>query len=36
MAFAPTFWGKGFGMVTDKFGCPWLVNGEMLPQPQTG
>jgi PhnB protein len=30
MAFAPTFWAKGFGMVTDKFGCPWIVNGEMM------
>jgi PhnB protein len=29
MAFAPTFWAKGFGMATDKFGCPWIVNGEM-------
>jgi hypothetical protein len=26
----PTFWAKRFGMVTDKFGCPWIVNGEML------
>jgi PhnB protein len=30
MAFAPTFWAKGFGMVTDKFGCPWIINGEMI------
>jgi PhnB protein len=30
MPFAPTFWAKGFGMVTDKFGCHWVVNGEML------
>ncbi|MHB8475833.1 MAG: VOC family protein [Steroidobacteraceae bacterium] len=30
MPFGPTFWAKGFGMVTDKFGCPWLVNGEMI------
>lgn len=30
MAFGPTFWAKGFGMVTDKFGCPWIVNGEMI------
>lgn len=21
-----TFWTKGFGMVTDRFGVPWLVN----------
>jgi hypothetical protein len=30
MAFWPTFWAKRFGMVTDKFGCPWIVNGEMI------
>jgi PhnB protein len=30
MPFGPTFWAKGFGMVTDKFGCPWIVNGEMI------
>jgi PhnB protein len=30
MAFGPTFWAKGFGMVTDKFGCPWIINGEMI------
>lgn len=26
MAFAKTFWAEGFGMVTDKFGVPWMVN----------
>jgi PhnB protein len=30
MPFGPTFWAKGFGMITDKFGCPWIVNGEMI------
>jgi PhnB protein len=30
MASGPTFWAKRFGMVTDKFGCPWIVNGEMV------
>lgn len=30
MPFAATFWAKGFGMLTDKFGCAWLVNGEMI------
>jgi PhnB protein len=30
MPFGSTFWAKGFGMVTDKFGCPWIVNGEMV------
>jgi PhnB protein len=31
MAIAPTFWAKIFGMVTDKFGVHWIVNGELLP-----
>lgn len=26
MPFAETFWAKGFGMVTDKFGTPWMIN----------
>jgi PhnB protein len=26
MAYAPTFWAKGFGMLNDKFGVPWMVN----------
>jgi PhnB protein len=30
MPFGPTFWAKGFGMVTDRFGCHWIVNGEMI------
>jgi PhnB protein len=28
MPFAETFWAVRFGMVTDRFGIPWLVNGE--------
>jgi PhnB protein len=31
MAMAPTFWAKSFGMVTDRFGTHWIVNGELLP-----
>jgi PhnB protein len=31
MAFAPSFWAKGFGMLVDRFGTPWIVNGELLP-----
>ena len=27
MPFAPTFWAQGFGMVTDKFGTEWMING---------
>jgi PhnB protein len=26
MPFEPTFWAAGFGMVTDRFGTPWMVN----------
>ncbi|MDU8912019.1 VOC family protein [Aestuariicoccus sp. MJ-SS9] len=26
MAFAETFWAKGFGTCTDRFGVPWMVN----------
>jgi PhnB protein len=36
MAIGPTFWAKRFGMVTDKFGCPWIVNGEMIEIPMHG
>ena len=27
LPFSPTFWAKGFGMVKDKFGTPWMVGG---------
>jgi PhnB protein len=27
MPYAETFWAKRFGMVTDRFGCHWMVNG---------
>ncbi|MDR7220767.1 VOC family protein [Aminobacter aminovorans] len=26
MPFAPTFWAKGFGMLKDKFGTPWMIS----------
>ena len=26
MPYGPQFWAKGFGMLTDKFGTPWMVN----------
>jgi PhnB protein len=26
MPFQETFWAKGFGMLVDQFGTPWLVN----------
>lgn len=31
MPLAPTFWAKTFGMLTDRFGVSWAVNGEPLP-----
>ena len=27
LPYGPTFWAKGFGMVKDKFGTPWMVGG---------
>lgn len=30
MPFGPTFWAKGFGMVKDRFGTPWIINGGMI------
>ena len=27
MPFEKTFWAEGFGMVIDRFGTPWMVNG---------
>jgi PhnB protein len=28
MPFQKTFWAAGFGMATDRFGIPWMVNCE--------
>jgi PhnB protein len=28
MPFQKTFWSSGFGMVTDRFGIPWMINCE--------
>jgi PhnB protein len=28
MPFGATFWSKGFGMLLDRFGVPWMVNTE--------
>lgn len=30
MPFAPAFWAKASGMVTDRFGVPWIVNGALI------
>jgi PhnB protein len=29
MPFQKTFWAEGFGMLVDRFGTPWMVNGGM-------
>jgi PhnB protein len=29
MPFQPVFWAKGSGMLTDKFGVSWNINGEV-------
>jgi PhnB protein len=31
MPFSPTFWAKKFGMLVDKFGVAWIINGELRP-----
>jgi PhnB protein len=31
MPMQAAFWARRFGMVVDKFGTPWIVNGEPLP-----
>ena len=31
MPFSPTFWAKKFGMLVDKFGVAWIINGELTP-----
>lgn len=30
MPLEPTFWAKQFGMVTDRYGTPWMINCGML------
>lgn len=30
MPFEPTFWAKKFGMVTDRYGTPWMINHGMI------
>lgn len=30
MGLAPSAWSRIFGMVTDRFGVPWAVNGESV------
>lgn len=33
MAWSPTFWAERFGMLTDRYGVHWIVNGGMRPVP---
>jgi PhnB protein len=30
MPMNKTFWAEGFGMLVDRFGTPWMVNGGMI------
>lgn len=30
MPLQKMFWAEAFGMVTDRFGTPWMVNGNMM------
>lgn len=31
MPMAPAFWARTFGMLTDRYGVSWAINGEPLP-----
>ena len=31
MPMQPAFWAKRWGMLIDRFGTPWIVNGEPIP-----
>ena len=31
MPLAESFWAQTFGMLTDRFGVPWIVNGGSKP-----
>jgi PhnB protein len=31
MPIGPTFWSAQFGMLTDRFGIPWMINCEQMP-----
>lgn len=31
MPMQPAFWAKSWGMLVDRFGTPWIINGELLP-----
>jgi PhnB protein len=31
MPLSPTFWAGKFGMLVDKYGVAWIINGELRP-----
>lgn len=31
MPYGPTFWAKGFGIVTDRFGIHWMITTDEAP-----
>ncbi|MGE0857756.1 MAG: VOC family protein [Gammaproteobacteria bacterium] len=31
MPLQATFWARTWGMLTDHYGTPWIINGELLP-----
>lgn len=31
MPMQPSFWARRWGMLVDRFGTPWIVNGEPIP-----
>lgn len=31
MPMQPAFWAKKWGMLIDRFGCAWIVNGQEIP-----
>jgi PhnB protein len=30
MPLQPSMWAKTFGMLVDRYGAPWMVNGELI------
>jgi PhnB protein len=34
MPMGKTFWAETFGMLTDRFGIPWMVGGGLVPKPE--
>lgn len=36
MPLQKTFWAEAFGMLTDQFGTPWIINGNLNPVQPAG